>query len=416
MQPTVSEALLDLVDGLAARELSSSDEGLAEAVRRVSDSYTRDRDVLSQGSPDTQSLAARLRFFLPRDLPKLWGPLSELQRVGALPDREALRVLDLGCGLGTTSLAAALFLDAAPAARALHITALDRDARALSLMESLVTSVAEMITTPIELQTRRVDLRNAELPRDARGFDVILAGLVLNELTQDAPTPDEALRRGRALVDGLTGRLSPDGVIIIIEPALRPQARLLQQLRDELATTPSQLHVFAPCTHDSPCPLLQRKRDWCHERWPAVLPERLARVAARAGLREQGLTYSYLTLTRSTRSVAELSHGHGPSHEAGHALRAVSGPLSSKGKVELDVCGPGGLCRLMQLRRGVIAPGQDLTRLGRGTVLSLSGDSDGAGATAAQQPRKRLKGGEVRVHQAWSATASVIDTLPERSR
>lgn len=420
MRPTVSDALLDAIDALADRRLAPTGRDhaqggdLAAAVREVSETYTRKREALPTHLPDARALEARLRFFLPRDLPKLWGPLSELDRTGAMPPGEALHVLDVGCGLGTTSLGAALYFDATAGHRALHVTALDRDRQALSLMEQLLSATGRTLHAPIDLLTRCSDLRNERLPRRDGGYDLILAGLVFNEIAEGATTADAQLERGRELLDSLAARLAPTGAIIVIEPALRTQARMLQRLRDEVAAAQSPLHVFAPCTHAKPCPLLARKRDWCHERQPDALPKRLRPIAAQAGLRDEGLTYSYLTLTRRARNIGELAQTNDGDGRSPRALRGVSGPLTSKGKVELDVCGEGGLQRLMQLQRKPVAPEEDLTLLGRGTVLSLA--EEAGQPPSVQAPRRRLQGGELRVHQAWSAQPSVIDTLPERAR
>ena len=63
---------------------------LAAAVSHVSRRYTRDRAALMDSQGDPTSLTARLRFFLPRDLYKLWGPLSELWAAQAIERSEAI--------------------------------------------------------------------------------------------------------------------------------------------------------------------------------------------------------------------------------------------------------------------------------------------------------------------------------------
>jgi len=94
-----------LIDGLAPRLLGRDDrtgEPLAAQVGRVSELYTSQRHAMDGASG---ALAARLRFFLPRDLAKVAGPLGELGR--ALPAGPRWRILDVGAGLGTTTLGVA---------------------------------------------------------------------------------------------------------------------------------------------------------------------------------------------------------------------------------------------------------------------------------------------------------------------
>ena len=91
---------------------------LIEEIRRLSLRYTRRGGDLRLQSSE---LAARLRFFLPRDLPKIGGPLAELGAAGLLPPGPVWRVLDLGAGLGATSLGVSAFARASGAAIGLHV-------------------------------------------------------------------------------------------------------------------------------------------------------------------------------------------------------------------------------------------------------------------------------------------------------
>jgi hypothetical protein len=72
---------------------------------------------------------------------------------------------------------------------------------------------------------------------------------------------------------------------------------------------------------------------WCHEDLDVDLPEWLVPVARAAGLRWQGLTFSYLVLRKDGRRQMT-------SHDASvTALRVVSHPIVTKGKRELFLCG-----------------------------------------------------------------------------
>src|SRR5580700_2681488 len=76
------------------------------------------------------------------------------------------------------------------------------------------------------------------------------------------------------------------------------------RVRDAVLSTPatappssrSPVTVFAPCLHAAPCPALARDSDWCHEDLDVDLPGWLVPVAKAAGLRHEGLTFSYLVL------------------------------------------------------------------------------------------------------------------------
>ena len=358
------ESLLSAIAAVAREYFGEYDLAgaeLARAVRRVSDAYTRLHGAPEDAGSERAALCARLKFFLPRDFPKLEAPLGELRSVSALPCPRVLRVLDLGAGLGTSGLAAAGLALGQPGVERVRIEAVDHDPAALALASLLGARWARDAGLALELTTRCAPLQPALLARLTGPYDLILLGFVLNELAEKQP--DDAVRSHHALLSRLATLLSEQGAIVVLEPALREHSRVLQQVRGLFASAEGPPYVFAPCLHAGACPLLARERDWCHEQLPLALPEPLAAIARAAGLRSAQLSYSYLTLHRARRSLAEL--------DVLPAERVVSAPLRSKGKLELHVCGAGAVRRLQRLDRHQSASNQALAGLGRGCIVQL---------------------------------------------
>lgn len=364
--PRIPDPFLAFLAQLAQGQFGRAapdDRTLAAAVQDVSRRYTRDRAQLMDSQGDPASLSARLRFFLPRDMYKVWGPLTELVQLQAAPQRDTLRVLDLGAGLGTTSLGLATFAAKHSLCEQLHITAVDSDAAALTLL-SKVLSQAKGLTLPtlqVHQQARTLEV-DSQLPRGP--FDVILCGLALNEIL--LPLPLEArTEAGATFLTRLCQQLDDDGCLIVIEPALRQEARTLSAVRDVLVGTPTAPHIFGPCLGTAPCPMLTRKRDWCHERLPAELPGQLGDLSRAAGLRDEGLTYSYLTLRKRPLNLATLADADQ------RPYRIVGGPVGSKGKTEYTLCGQQDAPRLLRLDRHRDRKNDPLKTVGRGTLLGL---------------------------------------------
>jgi SAM-dependent methyltransferase len=362
----VPAALLAAVDAVARERFGSADlrgAALAKAVQNVSAAYTQERTELPALLGDRAALCARLRFFLPRDLPKIAAPLAELAAVGALPQARTLRVLDLGAGLGTTSLGAVRLLLAQPGVERVAIDAIDRDTDALALAAALANRYAHDAELAFTLQTRSAALSPALLERLTPPYHLILLGFVLNELALDASDPAQQhaqlLRRASAL-------LAPGGAIVVLEPALRAQARALQRARAELIARSGPPYVFAPCVHANACQLLVRERDWCHERLPQLLPEPIAAIARDSGLRDADLSYAYLTLHQAPRTLAELAPD-----QPERLYRIVSGSLASKGKLELALCGAGGATRARRLDRHASASNAALDGCDRGAIVRV---------------------------------------------
>jgi len=347
-----------LAERLRARGLSQAAAAgqLAAAVRRVSLAYRREEGSLAELMRDREAIDARLAFFLPRDLQKLVLPLRELAATGALPRADELRVLDLGAGLGTSSLGAAAFLLGSEHAQRVHVEAIDVDADALAVAVAVGRELTAAHGFALELHTAARALEHVIGERTNARYDLIVLGLVLNEIEG---------QEGAAVLATVCQRLAPGGALIVLEPALRETSRALQRTRDALASAGHAPYVFAPCLHARPCPLLERERDWCHERIQLALPKDAAELARAAGLRDEDLTFSYLTLRNEPGSLAELRTSDAALY------RVVGGPLVTKGKRELLVCGSDHARVLRRLDRKASEANRALDHARRGSVLAV---------------------------------------------
>jgi hypothetical protein len=138
------------------------------------------------------------------------------------------------------------------------------------------------------------------------------------------------------------------------------------------------------------CPALAAgEGEWCHEDLAVDLPTWLVPVARAAGLRWQGLTFSYLVLRRDGRSVL----GELPLSAPGRLrLRIVSDRIATKGKAEIFACTERGeRPRLRRLDRDRRADEPDLER---GDLVTL--DATGPAAGAPVDDRGRI-GSQVQV-------------------
>jgi ribosomal protein RSM22 (predicted rRNA methylase) len=370
------ESLLLAIEAVAREQFGRervADERLARAVRGVSEAYTRIAGSPAELGGDRDALCARLCFFLPRDFAKVQAPLCELAAVSALPSPRVLRVLDLGSGLGATGLSAAAFALRLPGVERVQIDAVDRDPAALAVQRALCERWSRDAGLKIELRTRCAPLGDGLFGQLSPPYHLVLLGFVLNELAPASGIAADTSASQHTRLSRLCELLAPDGALIVLEPSLREHSRALQQVRSRFAAAAGPPYVFAPCLHRGLCPLLERERDWCHEQLPLALPARAAQLARAAGLRDTGLSFSYLTLHTAERSLAELAPGQ-------HAHRVVSAPLRSKGKLELLVCGADDARRLQRLDRHERPGNAALDTLHRGNVVQLLTDARGEGA------------------------------------
>jgi SAM-dependent methyltransferase len=401
----------DTLDAIArARGLPTSQEPsrVARQLELLSAAY----NGAYRETQDT--FAARLLFSFARDVPKGGAAVRELVGAGLLQVRAGhpLRVLDVGAGLGATTWGVARALEAAGMKGELDATFVDQDPRALEAALAIVRAREGKQGVSVRARTVRGEASAAvEGP-----FDMVLLGQVLSELE---PRAEGRVARHATIVQRLVAALESKGSLVVVEPALKDRTRHLHAVRDAILAGGGAT-LFAPCLHAAPCPALAQPGDWCHEDLAVDLPEWLVPIARGAGLRWEGLTFSYLVLRKDGRTLldtlsagpSKLPNTQGP---VDSRVRMVSGPLVSKGKREAFVCGE-------ILREGTLAAGR--VRAGRldrdATDGNAAWDELARGDLVAIEPaldagRARVaKGGRVvRLEPSPSnPSAVVIDVAP----
>lgn len=350
---TVPALIEDALWAAARRRLDPALLGgpaLTAAVVDRSRRYTSERERLATPAPGraASDLAARALFFSIADAGKPALVLAELA------DRRApagfldgdLAVLDLGAGCGAMTLGLLAFLAARGYQGAIDVTALDHDAGALAIAADAIAAVAAGLGLRVAVTTRVGDVL---APPPRTGFDLVLAGSVLNEL----PEP-------RAAAERVVAALGPRGVAIVVEPALRVTTRALHAVRDGLIAD-GRIAVLAPCTRRAaPCPALADERDWCHDHRPVTLPPRTRQLAHVTGLRDGELKLAFLAFTHPAAAPPPPA-----------AWRVVDDPHTTKGKLELTGCGAAGWVPVRRLRRHRSATNRALERAHRGDLLAI---------------------------------------------
>ena len=302
---------------------------LGAEVRALSDIYNEMAAGVEVASSARSHLGARLSFSLPRDMAKGASAVRELISAGLIrgTTEKGVRVLDVGAGLGAMTFGLATALANAGSTAPIDALLLDADGEALRLAKEVAPIVAGS-RTDLRVATSPLSVRELGAVRTA--FELIFLGQVLSELD---PTlaPEARLTRHLELIRALANKLTPDGSLVIVEPALRNRTRHLHALRDAILGVP-WANVFAPCVHLGLCPALATEGDWCHDDLAIDLPEWLVPTAKAAGLRWEGLTFSYLVLRKDGKNL------RGCLAEP-NLVRVVSSLLKTKGKSEAFLCG-----------------------------------------------------------------------------
>jgi hypothetical protein len=302
------------------------------------------RRYWKEGSNPANLKLAYLLYFMPSNLYRVAAVWAELARLGfRWRGGDTLRAIEPGAGpaSGASGIAAGERFAPTGLPRQGNWALIEQDRSMLETgsrwAERYFTQGGEALDWGTRPFHRKLDFSRDLLPRSAPRFNLWVMSYFLNEV--EAPAGEMA----RRLLDAWERHLGDEGVVILVEPALKLQSRKLLELRRALIErmprmkgTPMQ--VLLPCLGHQACGALAAAEDWCHEEVSWWRPPSFRRIDEMASLDRKTLPFSYLVLTRSARPIEEIL----PALKATTRHRLVS-PAHFEGKdLEFFVCGSEG--------------------------------------------------------------------------
>ncbi|QLY24884.1 small ribosomal subunit Rsm22 family protein [Bdellovibrio sp. KM01] len=276
-----------IAKALADYKLSLNDsKELAKCVLALSDFFITQPDGQTPWH-ETWAQVAYLCYYLPLNAARLRAVIGEGEKRGFFQGLED--VYDFGAGLATASLS-------------------------LSESQNLKYTLIERATEPQRLIEKYFSFFKSQEWIRAIGSSQIKnpkksLALFSYSLTELSDLPSWAYECE---------------ALMIAEPSTQQDGRKLMELRAKLLE--KGFHVWAPCTHEGPCPLLtQSKTDWCHDRIHFDAPKWFLSMEEQLPMKNRTLTTSYLLMRKSKP-------------EAIAAARVVGDTLKEKGKDRQMIC------------------------------------------------------------------------------
>jgi len=354
-------------------------ERLLKVFNRV-EADTVDRYWKTGSHPDHLRLAYVLGFF-PSNSVRVSGVFAELYRYGfrfPTPAKGALKAIDLGSGPGSVTTGATfaqkVFPDLFP--ETVSWALIEQDRKILHWSEKFLTNLFNrdgLSSWSTRLFHRTLDDSKTFLPPTAPKFHLWCQSFFSNELTQ---TPAEIAEK---LLLTWEKHLEDEGLVVLVEPALKAESRRLLEIRKELirisAERNSPFQILLPCLGHQACGALANEQDWCHEEVTWWRPQFYQRMDELGGMDRKILPFSYLVAARTRKTVAEYLPEVGKTK--GPHYRLVSPPHKEGKDLEFFVCGQTGK------QKARFRPEDNFERdaIKRGVVLSevkIRGDSNAA--------------------------------------
>lgn len=277
-----------LTHALESYQLSLKDsKALAKCVLALSDYFIHKPDAPTPWN-ETWAQVAYLCYYLPLNATRLRGIVTEARKRSFFKDIE--QIIDFGAGLATASLVLS-------EEHEFKFQLIERAAEPQKIIERFFPQ--------FKAQEWQRTFSAPKIKDPKKTLAVFSYSLTeLSDIPEWA-TQCEAL--------------------MLVEPSTQQDGRKLLELRHKLLG--KGFHVWAPCIHEGPCPLLtQSKHDWCHDRVHFDAPEWFQKMEEHLPMKNRTLTMSYLLMRKTP-----------PSKIPGVA-RVVGDRLEEKGKDRQLIC------------------------------------------------------------------------------
>lgn len=306
----------------------------AMGAAKLSDAFTTSRKMLPQNYLNSkENRSSYLLYFTITNFAKVIKALDEIKKSPSgnlFKEKEQIKILDLGSGPATASLAASHFFKTRYPNVKLSIEAVDQNREILKDAQSLFGKLG---SPNHHFHTSLDTIHYSSVPGSIRkkNFDLIIAANIFNEMGD--------LHKQFELCKRLIEENLQNGFMIILDVATQKSTRTLMELRD-LLLDKCNIKIISPCLHQEPCPMLKHNdRDWCHFYLNWDCPKVIRDVDSLLDIKHNYLKMAYLIIQKDKKC------------EDAPGFRVVSSPLLSKGKTELLLCGVGRLTRITRLDR-----------------------------------------------------------------
>lgn len=325
---------------------------------------------------------AYLLSFLPPHLARTASVWAELSRLGfRWPQHLPLRSLELGAGPATASagvLAGERYSPLGlPSTQSYAL--IEQDKKVLLWGERWLKRYSESLglgVPDVRAFHRSLKITQPFLPERAPRFTLWLMSFFLNEFNE---SPETLAKR---CFEDWENFLEEDGLVLLVEPALKLQSRRILELRQALLKRPefqSRYRVLLPCLGHQACGALANEDDWCHEEVRWWRPPYLKLLDEITGLDRKSLPFTYLVIQKTRRTLKEILPALAETRTCHRLVSPPYAPHSQGRDYEFFVCGQEGKRRVRGSKAHIESALVAEHEWGRGSLLvdaELKGDPE----------------------------------------
>lgn len=260
----------------------------AKIIKELSSSYVENKkDDIAKKMLDADFVKAYALYYLPINFYKSKFLFSKIPDE-VFQGKSTLKLLDYGCGPATGALSASSYFEEKKIS--LDITLYDKSSKMKSFGEKLLKNYTK----------NKVCVLDKFCDVEKQKYDIITIFNVINELSKEEQK-NLSIKVGELL--------NENGVLIILEPALKNLARNLMVFRDNVLKV-NLFSILYPCFHLSSCPMRRYKDDWCHGELQGLNSKLVKQIDDITGFNKHKIKYSSVIFYNNIEYQASFKEPH----------------------------------------------------------------------------------------------------------
>lgn len=262
--------------------------------------------------------AAYLIFIFPQSLIKIFLIMQEISTLcnKRFSDKSSITIIDLGSGMGPSTFGIFEYFKTNQFNKMQYYELVEKNELPIYIHKLITERKNYFINAQFNII--KSDLINYvnNLKKKA---DIIILSLVLSELM--------VLNKQINLIKKLINQLNDDGILIIIEPALKKCSHRLISLRNKIIKEDTV--IYAPCLSKNPCELESNEKQWCFKEIAWEAPIYMQYINRKLYRDIKKLKFSYLVLSKA--QMLKI-------HNKTNLYRSIAPATLKKGKASIIAC------------------------------------------------------------------------------
>ena len=295
---------------------------------------------------------AYFAYNFPMNLMKVMAIVKELRYIypKTFRNKNKLRILDIGCGDGAGMFGLYLGFESSAA---ISLTGYDVSRQMLMRCKEL-TKWLKNRHSNVSVKLLRRKISRGIFKKTTQKYNIILFANSLVEIFEE----DEIRLQ---FIEQVLKCTTNDGILIVIEPALKKFSRRLMNLRQGIIEK-QRSYVLLPCLHKNVCPLLEirKQKEWCHQSVSWEPPDFMKILNQGLNREINYLKFSYLVVSKKDYAK-HFCNG----------FLAISHLLREKGRKRCFLCTSNGRVELVRLDKSKSKLNMEFDNISKGDVIAL---------------------------------------------